>query len=418
MGECLRLTEPVQAVYLPIGVWAMISDCMTPREWAVACGTCPTAYKLRKRFVAAEVIMGLNKAEQDLAWQLQLDKWPACHSLCFNTRFINLYGAASITEAQIRQIQQAGHLLPLLQCLHIIGSCYDDVKAGNSVQALLIEVLAKHVSVLTLEIHVVGVPLEFPNLQHLVLHLHPFSDLADFAAHFPSLKQLVNLRTLYLQSEYMTLKMRGTLELQGCARLQHVALRNLYFEGPLFLPSGCLLHVFGEPKLYNNVNSAIANSVSGLTLRHSTEWAMEHSSCVPLLTWAPVMRGLKVLRLILSKEGLQRHSLWDSMRIDFDSGKAPCLEVLEVVVYSSLSIYIDPKLPLRSISVTTAGHLVLRHLSDPVSCHTPRYTLKELYFQSGAPLLPAYNVCLERYYTTEGGPQMRLLKRYKGREDG
>ena len=408
----------MQVAYLPIEIWAMISKYMTDREWAVACGTCPTTYKLRQRFVAAKVIMMLNDIEQGLARQLQLDKWPACHSLCLSTRFINIYGAASVTEAQIKQIQEAGRLLPLLQCLHIIGSYYDDVKAGNSVQALLIEVLAKHVSVLTLEIYVVGAPLDFPNLQHLVLHMLPFRDLQNFAAHCPELNELINLKTLYLQSEYKTLEMRGTLELRGCARLQHVALQNLYFEGPLTLPSGCLLHVFGEPELYNSVNSAIATSVSGLTLRHSTEWALKYPSCLPLLKWAPMMRGLKVLRLILSKKSLQKYSLWDSVRIDLDSGKSPCLEVLEVVVHSSLSIHIDPRLPLRSIIVATAGHLVLRHLSDPLSSHTLRYTLKELYFQSGAPLLPAYNVCLERYYTTELGPQMRLSKSYKGRHSG
>ena len=363
--------------------------------------------------------MRLNDTEQGLAKQLQLDKWTACHSLCLNTRFIHLYGAASVTEAHITQIKQAGRLLPLLQCLHIIGSYYDDVKAENSVQALLIEVLARHVSVLTLEIHVVGVPLEFPNLQHLVLHMLPFRDLDGFAAHFPELNGLISLKTLYLQAEDATLKMRGTLQLQGCARLQHVALRKVYFKGPLTLPSGCLLHIFGKPgKLYHSVNSAIANSVSGLTLRHSTEWALKYPSCVPLLLWAPVMQGLKVLQLILSKKSQHKYSLWDSVRIDFDSGKLPCLEVLEVIVHSSLSIHINPKLPLRSIIVATAGHLLLRHLSDLVSCHTPRYTLKELYYQSGAPLLPAYHVCLERYYTTELGPQMRLSKSYKGRNSG
>ena len=162
---------PVQAMYLPIEVWAMISKNMAPREWAVACGACSTTYMLRKPLVVAEVRTRLNNPGQSLAGQLQLDKWRTCHSLCLDLRQIG--EVLKVTEAQSKQIEQAGSTLPLLHCLHLVGSSYDVVKVESSVQALLLDILAKHVSVLTLEVRFVGVPLNLPNLHHLVLHLVP-----------------------------------------------------------------------------------------------------------------------------------------------------------------------------------------------------------------------------------------------------
>ena len=411
------MTEPVQAVYLPIEIWAMIEKYMIPREWALACGTCSTTYKLRKILGVAKVCSSSWDAEQDLAWQLRLDKWPACHSLYFNLR--GIYKTMNVTEGQIKQIEQAGSMLPLLQCLHIIGSSYDVIKVKGSVQALLMEALAQHVSVLTLRVSLMGVPLNLPNLQHLVLHLLPIPQEPSDAL-FPTIESLKSLKTLYVRSNGYYYDIKGPLDLRGCARLQHLALQKVIVKGVLTLPAGCLLHVFSNFSLYECVTSPITSLISGLTLRHGTNSKLKVSSPLHLFMWEPFVGNLKVLRLILSRNMLEKHSLWDSMSIDIGQSMAPRLEVLEVYVHSSLSVHIDPILPLGSIVVVTGGHLVLRHLCDPLAGNYSRGSLKQLYLQSGAPLCPAYNVCLETYYLAKSWPgaHMKLSKSYKGPQNG
>ena len=400
----------------------MIKDYMMPKEWVQACGTCSTTYKLRTILGEAELSNFLGNAEQDLARQLRVDKWPSCHSLYFKLR--KMYGVINVTEEQIKQIKQAGRMLPLLQCLHIIGSSYyaigDVAKVKSSVEALLMEALAPHVSVLTLRVHVVGVPLNLPNLQHLVLHLLPTSQ-GPYDVLFPQNESLKSLKTLCVRSNGCYNDMGGPLDLRGCAQLQHVALRKVTFRGVLTLPAGCLLHVFSDPSFYECITPSIRSLITGLTLRHDGRWSkLELSSLWSMLRRASSVRNLKVLQLILSRDMLERHSLWDSMSIDFGPDVAPRLEVLEVYVHSSLSIYIDPILPLERIVIHTAGHLVLRHLCHPLAGDVSRGTLKHLYLESGAPLCPNYDVCLEGYYMAKSWPgaQMRLLRHYKGQQNG
>ena len=358
---------------------------------------------------------GWSHTEQGLAKQLQLDKWPACHSLSLNTQ--DIHKAETVTEAQIKQIRQAGHMLPLLQCLHIIGSDPDIIMAGGSIQALLVEVLAKHVSVLTLNVYTAGVPLNLPNLQHLALHLVPTMK-EPYEALFPSIEMLVNLKTLYVSAEYHSFKMRGHWNLQGCARLQHVALRNIHSEGALTLPAGCLLHWFGSPLIGMIIDSALANVVYGLTLRHDTSrWNHIFSSNVPLLKWAPKMQQLKLLRLTLSEDPLgmlTNYSPWSPLDIDVSSGIVPCLEVLELDAQCSLRVNIDPIVPLRSIIVITTGHVVLRQLSAPSACNASKNTLKQLYIQSSAPIRPACKEWLKKSNMTERWAQMKRCKGNKG----
>ncbi len=356
----------------------------------------------------------LRLGEQDLVRQLQLHRWPACHSLCFDTR--GIYEAVHIPEAQLEQIRQAGRSLPLLQCLHIISSRYNTVKVGCSVQALLLEILAKHVIVLTLEVRFLGVHLELPNLQHLVLHILQNVAEKDYGSLFPTMGSLINLKTIYVQSDRRFSKMRGPLNLRGWAQLQHVALRNVYIEGALDLPAGCLLHAFGTPCNGSIISSTLVDRVTGLTLRPDEDRILNLSHGEPLLRWALVMRQLKLLRLTLRKdpfEVLKKFSPWRQLLIDVSYGTAPFLEDLELDVQCNLRVTIHPMLPLRSIIIVTAGHLVLRRSDSP--CQAPGDILQQLYIQSGALVRPACKDWLKKSDRTELWAQ---IKRYGGEQGG
>ena len=67
-------------------LWPVLKDCMTADDWAKACGTNRATYGLRRPLVAAQLHackrVGTN--EQDLIRQLQIDRWPSCHSLFLN----------------------------------------------------------------------------------------------------------------------------------------------------------------------------------------------------------------------------------------------------------------------------------------------------------------------------------------------
>ena len=137
--------------------------------------------------------------DEQLSGQLQLDRWPACQSLCFNLR--RLYRAVELTEAQIEQLTHAGALLPMLRCLHIIGNPYLE-EAQGSVEAVLLNILARHASVLTLHVSVIEPPLRLPKLQHLVLHLAPVMKglRKELETFFPCMSTLTSLKTLYVHS--------------------------------------------------------------------------------------------------------------------------------------------------------------------------------------------------------------------------
>ena len=181
-----------------------------------------------------------------------------------------------------------------------------------------------------------------------------------------------------------------------------------------------------DPYTCDIISSALASLVSGLILRDSPNHTMEIVTYMSLLGYAPVMRNLKKLRLTLSKKSVD--SIGSDMRktesplkrlhtdVKVSSSMAPCLEVLELDVPCSVSVHIDPVLPLRSIIVVTAGRLELKHLCDLSSCHAPKDTLKQLYIHSGAPI--DHKEWLKRYYRKELWEQMRPLRRYKVRRDG
>ncbi len=67
-------------------LWPVFKECMSAHEWAKACGTNQATYALRRQLVAAEVHMckTTGNIRQDLISQLQIERWPTCHSLFIN----------------------------------------------------------------------------------------------------------------------------------------------------------------------------------------------------------------------------------------------------------------------------------------------------------------------------------------------
>ncbi len=394
---------------------------MKPNDSAKACLISPTTYALRP-LAAAEVGIKLSTDEQELARQLQLERWPVCHSLCFNLQ--RMHGCVELTRAQIEQVIQAGSSLPLLRCLHIIGNpLLTNIK--GSAEALLMSVLSRHASVLTLHANMVEMPLELPNLQHLVLHLVPFqyvqSPRKQFEALFPCMSMLKNLKSLYIRSATIgssstNPKVSASMDLRECAHLQHVALRNIGVRGLVALPAGCHLHLFDEPYLGRSVTPSLADLVSGLTLRHRLSQKL--SPFAGLLGHAPRMANLKQLRLTTCKNLLGCCSPQNLLDIRIEQGMAPKLEVLELYVYCSMSFSVDLALPLRLLTVITSGRLELSLRSAPTTCHVPKDTLKQVYIQSGVPLSSAYEGLLPKYFSRELWPQMRLTKSYGARPNG
>ena len=196
--------------------------------------------------------------------------------------------------------------------------------------------------------------------------------------------------------------------LRECAQLQHVAVQRVDVQGLVFLPAGCLLHVFGEPYPGCNVTPALAGLVSGLTLRHISSQKLKIVPHMELLGLTPQMTNLKQLRLILSKGMVGKHTLRDSLDMHFIWGMAPKLEVLELDVHCSLCIFIDPTLPLKSLTVITVGRLEFLCLSGPMSTHVPKDTLEQVYLQSEVSLSRTYKDFLPEYFSRELWPPMKL----------
>ena len=119
-------------------------------------------YALRRLLVAAEVQGELGNNE-DLMRQLQVSRWPACHSLCLNLR--QLDEGVEVTQAQKEQVSMASSALPLLRCVHVIGR--DEMPLiMSSIEGMLVGLLARHASVITLQVKSIAMQLDLPNLQH------------------------------------------------------------------------------------------------------------------------------------------------------------------------------------------------------------------------------------------------------------
>ena len=352
----------VQALYLPVEVWAIVKQHMSLQEWAKACGASPATFALRP-VVAAEVRSD-SCSHEDLSMRhLQLDRWHYCHSIFLNIQ--QLHEAAEVTEAQIKQIALASSTALDLHCLHIIGRDHLPLWE-KSIADLVMSLLAKHASVLTLQVKAVVLP-QLPALQHLVLDLDASSgqDGWNRSALFPAINKLQGLKSLYVQAlkgTLYTVKANKVIDLRGCRHLRHMAVQGILFYEMLALPAGCLFHMICVPTYVHDASRAIAPLVTGLMLRHSLPWDPGYRSNWPherLLRLAPSMCNLKHLRLNLDKEQLpERYRQKEELRLHFDWLMSPSLEVLELSVGCSLAVFIETGLKLDILVVVATGWLI------------------------------------------------------------
>ena len=378
-------------------LWAVFRDCMSADEWAKACGTNRATYALRRPLVAAQLhackTLGTN--ERDLIRQLQIDRWPSCHSLFLNLQRVPEGFQAN--AAVLDQIHLADSKLHLLHCMHII--CGEGVLlTESSMEGLLVSVLARHASVLTLQVKALKMPLTMPNLQHLMLDLGREMSKYFFASTqemvFPAIGLLESLRTLYIQT-YHFVDVEPP-NLTNCVCLQHVTLRRVHFvrldsSQELALPAGCQLHAILGTDLLRN----FYYEITGVIVRNNSIWCMEiwvnnfmkyitfnirnePASNLPSL----FMSNLKRLRLILSENSYQLPDK-DELECRFDHDNIPTLEVLELDVQWNLFLSIE--VPLKSLVVIVAGKL---RLDIPSLCSSIAPT--PIYIQSGNDFWPKH----------------------------
>ncbi len=347
---------------LPTDVWGNIGQLMDFKDWAQACGTSSASYAARRRVLAAKVHRRFWNGRQVNIRRLQLKKWSCCHSLYLSLWCV--HETQELTPAEIAEIDQATSTLPLLHCVHIIGRPKVPL-SESSIEGMLVSRLARHASVLTLYVRAVTSPLNYPNLQHLVLNFgvtsHKGGKKADDGQHLPSFSMLMGLRTLYLQS-YGTIIL-DPIDLTQCMQLQHVAVQDIQLKGELLLPEKCLLYATNTRALME-VAPSTALLVSGLTI-------CRKSACVPSI-WphkhAPIkacfkpssMQSLKHCRLRFSPNDRDLGARYIKSRrphlqVDIWQSTTPGLEELVVDVQGSLSLDIDPELLLKSLVLMAAG---------------------------------------------------------------
>ena len=304
---------------------------MPPKEWAKVCGTSRATFALRRSLIAAEICVEPGNDDQVLLSQLQHEKQPTCHSL-----FLNLQQTQEdvvLSPAQISQVIAAGSNLPVLKCLHIIGR--EGVPlTESSIEGVLVRLLAKHASLLTLQVKTVLTFPNLPNLQHLVLDVGNFPgggmDRQNNAALFPAISMLKGLKTLYLQSAEENMIFEPA-NLSGCVHLQHVALQGVCLEGAVSLPGGCHLHVKNIPEHLSGVTPTTFDLITGMTLRHASgsDLLGIHHGMDFRRAGAPVMSNLKRLRVTLNREDLDFH-FWlsasddERLELSFHPGTTPC----------------------------------------------------------------------------------------------
>lgn len=398
-----------QAVDLPEGVWFAVSQYMLAKEWANACKTCSASYRLKMPVVVAEVRDELSKDEQVFMRQLQLDRWHGCHSLCLNLR--QLSEAAKLTSEQIKMIRQASNELPFLRCLHIIGRPQVPL-TKDSLEGMLMSFLAKRLSVLTLHVNAVMMPLDMPLLQHLVLELGTttglkfnFDEEVGYESHL--LNDLKGLTTLCLKAERGVIL--DALDLRGCVHLRHVAVQGVRFqEDSLALPAGCQLQIISEAMDSSVYLHAIASKVTELIMCHmSHRITYSWFSYEWVLRYASTMSNLKQLRINLNgKDSQKAYEVKGEFCVVIPPGTLPTLEVLELGLHCNLMVKIPSEIKLKTLVLIAAGTLRLHGLKLGIS---PVTTLKHLYLQLRAPFGPRSISILRDSY----GKNLRLLQSVK-----
>ena len=123
---------------------ALSGEDMNPTEWAIACGFSRESFAMRLKILVAELCSKHASHRHICMGQLQLDQWPACHSL--NLNLWQLGENVRLDPAQIQRLDSASKALPLLQCLHLVGRGQVPLR-DSTIEGLLVRLLARHVSV-------------------------------------------------------------------------------------------------------------------------------------------------------------------------------------------------------------------------------------------------------------------------------
>ncbi len=341
--------------------------------------------------------------------QPQLDRWKGCHSLFLNLRHMPEAVKVTAAAARIKQLSLDGSLSSL-QCLHII--CGSRVPLTKScAEAMFMGLLAKHVSVLTLDVKTMSMPLDLPKLRHLILNLSSSAGGKDgeqtHEALFPATSRLTCLQTLYVQSPSTTIIRK--MDLTACPHLRCVALQGIELKGGVALPARCLLHVIPGPQHDKEFMSAFGNEVTGVSVHHSVQWVLN-----VLYRFELNMRKLRRLQLTLyepCKEPLEGPQ-WP---FTFSGSTMPALKVLELDARCNLDVWLFGGLALETLVVIAEGTLELRTLD----CGAATTTLKQMFLKSGAPFGQNYKVelqdslCLKDPY-----PDQLILKHLREEQEG
>ena len=422
-------------MYVPSELWAMIKVHAPVKDWVRASAICRTTYELRRRILSAEVRSCLGNHEHIPTDHLQLEKWVDCHSLFFNMR--QLHKAGRLTSYQIKRMTDASLSLPDLHCLHIIGRDQQPLTSGGrSIESKLVELLAKHVQVLTLQVTKLAMPLDMPSLQHLLLDLDtvPYYDMCSIAWWYhdtllPALSHLKRLKTLYVQSMRKGVYVcdnssnvgpaRG---LRDCVHLQHVVLQGVRFAENISVPAGCSVQVICMPSHVIGFTGRCSPMLTGLILRHSSSFRPDPR---PYWSYSELLPdhefcGLKSLRLALRKDQLsEKCRERESLQLNFPSSGVP-LEVLELDVECDLAVFIDPKHTLKLLVVIASGSLTFHESLlelEPCSplwqcsrlCEPPITTVKHMYLRSGKSFSKKYMAALEASHAYKQHVEMRFL---------
>ena len=410
---CKPLLPHAQAMDFLVDIWDIIKDFMTPREFAKICSTSHASYAVRQQLVATELCFGPGNYEQLLLGQLQLSKWPTCHSLCINLG--QLHEAMEISQSQRDIIKEAGSTMASLHCLHLIGR--KPVRfTESSIEGVLVSLLAKHAVVLTMQVETVIMPLELPNLQHLALDVQRTTRYWREDLHwalFGAIKVLRGLKTLYIQSRAALIQ--KPVDLTDCGHLRCMTVQGVNFMGSLALPDGCFLHANShcwEPSVSNRriweVTAESACLLTGLTLRETeSTWQAASWTRNWLRDGALCMRNLKRLRVILGYSG--------DFQMVFGPWLMPSLEVLELDAQSDMVLSMFPGLALKRLALITTGSLRFdeENLQQEQSA-APKLT--ELYLQSSAPFSQKHMMAILARYTAQPEPEVKLSDYVKNKQ--
>ncbi len=390
-----RLLALVQVMDLPADVWGKLSQFMDVTDWAMACGASRASYAARRQALAAEVRSKSWKSGRVNIRQLQPKKWSACHSMFLS--LWRLHQTGKLTPAEIADIDRAARTLPLLRCLHIIGRSQVPLNQ-SSLEGVLLSVLARHALVLTLQVKTVTMPLDLPNLQHLVLDIgarsHKGPRQEEDGEAFQCISMLKGIITLYVKSPGT--RILHPIDLTGCVHLQHLALQDVRLLGKLTLPEPCLLHDISTGKSIAPT-SDYATMVSGWTAHTRLAWLRQRLMRLRPHKWGlmPVkwewlaMHNLKHLQIIV-EEGHSGKIADVELQLHITPSYMPCLEVLVVLnLQCSLSLDIHPEVPLRTLAVITAGSLQL-HMETWSQLEAQVTALEQIYLQSSMDFLPLH----------------------------